>query len=84
MSRLHSHIAGIPCIISYAYTPGAPMRISGTGFGDCDPPEPPDIEFAVHDRRDRPAAWLEAKMTESDYERIELEIMKAEGDYCGP
>lgn len=83
MPKLYSHIAGIPCIISYSYTPGLPMRITGSGFGDCDPPEPPEIEFSVHDRRDRIAPWLEAKMTEADYERIELEIMKAEGGWHG-
>lgn len=84
MPKMESRISGIPCIISYSYTPGEPMRITGTGFGDCDPPEPAEIEFSVHDRRGRPAPWLESKMTEADYERIELEIMKAEGDYCGP
>lgn len=83
MPKMESRISGIPCIISYSYTPGEPMRITGTGFGDCDPPEPAEIEFSVHDRRGRPAPWLESKMTESDCERIELEIMKAEGDYCG-
>ena len=84
MPKIDSRIAGIPCIISYSYTAGAPMRITGTGYGDCDPPEPAEIEFSVHDRRDRSAPWLEAKMTEGDVERIEQEIMRAEGDYYGP
>lgn len=34
-----------------------------------------EVEFTVCDRRGRVAPWLERKMTGSDYERIESEIL---------
>jgi hypothetical protein len=33
-----------------------------------------DAEWEVLDRRGRPAAWLERKLTDADCQRIELKI----------
>jgi len=39
------------------------MRITGTGFGDAEPPEPEIFEFRLLDRKGYPAQWLEAMLT---------------------
>jgi len=39
------------------------MRITGTGFGDAEPPEPEIFEFRLLDRKGYPAKWLEAMLT---------------------
>lgn len=31
------------------YYSGKPMRITGSGFGDCEPPEPEEIDYTVYD-----------------------------------
>ena len=70
-----STVAGIPCQIEVTeYHPGTPMRITGTGFGDAEPPEPRVFEFDVLDRNGRHAPWLEKKLTTADRERIEEEF----------
>ena len=64
-------VAGIPCRCRVTfYNPGAPMRTTGSGFGDADPDEPEEFEFDILDRRGYPAAWLEAKLTDEDYDRL--------------
>jgi len=69
--RLRTRISGIPCEVDVYYEPGLPMRITGTGFGDADPPEPEYFEItAVYDRKGYPAPWLHAKLTDDDIERI--------------
>lgn len=70
-----STIAGIPCNIEVTwYKEAVPMRVTGTGFGDAEPPEPLEIEFNVLDRQLREAPWLANKMTQADKDRIEEEI----------
>ena len=64
-------VAGIPCRCRVTfYSPGAPMRTTGWGYGDADPPEPEEFEFDILDRRGYPAAWLEVKLTDNDYDRL--------------
>lgn len=46
------------------------MRITGTGFGDAEPPELEDIEYQILDRRGRPAPWLAKKLTQDDDIRL--------------
>lgn len=69
--RFSSRVAGIPCrIVVTAYQPAVPMRITGTGYGDCDPPEEVEFEFEVYDRTGYRAAWLERMVSEDDEERL--------------
>ncbi|WP_348826628.1 hypothetical protein [Halomonas sp. RT37] len=64
-------VAGIPCRCRVTfYSHGAPMRTTGWGYGDCDPDEPEEFEFDILDRRGYPAAWLEQKLTDDDYDRL--------------
>ncbi|USZ48100.1 hypothetical protein [Halomonas sp. DN3] len=64
-------VAGIPCRCQVTlYSPGVPMRTTGFGFGDADPPEPEEFEFDILDRGGYPAAWLERKLTDDDYDRL--------------
>lgn len=64
-------VSGIPCQVRVLrYWPGAPMRITGSGFGDADPPEPEEFEFELLDRHGARARWLEHKLTDCDYERL--------------
>lgn len=71
MTTFSTRVSGIPCLcrVTY-YSSYSPMRITGTGFGDADPPEPEEFEFEILDRRGRPAAWLERKLTEDDEDRL--------------
>lgn len=64
-------IAGIPCQCEVLwYQAAEPMRITGSGFGDADPPEPEEFVFRLLDRRGRPAPWLERKLTEAETDRL--------------
>lgn len=72
---MQSHVAGIPCLISYTvrgkYVPAkvdAPPEY-------CYEAEYPEVDWAVCDRRGRPAPWLARKLTQADRERIEEEIL---------
>lgn len=79
MTTFKTTVAGIPCQCHVTmYSEGLPMRITGTGLGDADPPEPPDFEFDIYDRRGRHAPWLERKLTDDDDERLYHEFMKME------
>lgn len=72
-TRVHN----IPCQCEVTgYLKALPMRITGTGFGDCEPPEPEEFEFILLDRKGRPAAWLEKYLTVDDEIRL-LEEYKA-------
>lgn len=65
--KLETRIAGIPCIVELEYH--APLS------GSFDQPEEAEgftIE-RVMDRNGRKAAWLEAKMTDVDHDRITVE-----------
>ena len=78
---IDTHVAGIPCRASLTrYSPGAPMRVTGWGFGDAEPPEPEEVEFVVLDRGGRAAPWLERKMGDDDYQRICGELIAARED----
>jgi len=74
MTEFESTVCGIPCIIrvtdyeSYvaAYTTGLPEN--------CYPSEGGCGDWEVLDRRGRPAAWLERKLTDSERSRIDDEV----------
>jgi hypothetical protein len=77
IAEIESRVAGIPCLIgvlsfdsvqgSYSYN--APSDMDYYGYTES--------EWDVLDRRGRPAAWLECKLTDDDRQRIEQEIAEA-------
>ena len=72
----HTRVGGIPCqCLVYSYYPAVPMRITGTGYGDADPPEDEVFEFRLLDRKGYPADWLERKLTNNDADRIKKEYL---------
>lgn len=68
---LKTVICGIPCQVamtagryvpgSYSYNAPSDVDFYGGWF---------DVDFAVYDRRGRPAPWLERKMTPKDVEQV--------------
>ena len=73
-----TRINGIPCQCEVTgYSPGRPMKIYGTGFGDAHPPEYPEFEFNILDRKGYKANWLQAKMTRDDKSRLQDEYEAA-------
>lgn len=79
MTTLQTQISGIPCQVEvthfYRQKPYA-----GSAW-HCDSPEDfsgfVECEFSVLDRRGRPAAWLEKKVTDADRQRIAGEVSTA-------
>ena len=70
-------INGIPTrVVVDFYAPPRPMRITGSGFGDADPPEPEEIEWHLEDPRrpGKPCAWREAILSEWDRREIECAL----------
>lgn len=66
-----TQIKGIPCICEVTrHFPYRPMRVYGSGMGDCTEPEYEYIEFDILDRKGYRARWLEAKMTKEDHQRM--------------
>ena len=64
-------VAGIPCQCEVLYYhPARPMKIFGSGKGDCEPPEPEEFEFQLLDRKGYPAPWLENKLTNSMEDKL--------------
>ena len=65
-------VAGIPCRCRVTfYSPGAPMRTHRLGIRRLPiPTEPEEFEFDILDRSGYPAAWLERKLTDDDYDRL--------------
>ena len=71
-------IAGIPCQCEVTFhMPASPMRITGTGFGDAEPPEYEEFEFTVLDRKGYKAPWLQHKLTSADASRLTEEAKAA-------
>ena len=69
--QFNTKVGGIPCVCKVTYhTPYRPMRITGSGFGDCDPPEYEEFVFSILDRKGYKANWLEKKLIPSDKERL--------------
>ena len=66
-----TYVNGIPCKCEvHSYSPYVPMRITGSGQGDADPPELEEFDFQILDRRNKPAPWLEKYLTPHDEERL--------------
>jgi len=72
----HTYVAGIPCqCLVYSYQESIPMRVTGTGYGDAEPPEPETFGFRLLDRKGYPARWLENKLTGGDTSRLLQEYL---------
>lgn len=73
-----TRVHGIPCQCKVVqYYPALPMRITGSGFGDADPPEPKEIQIQLLDRKGREAPWLERKLKDEDIQRLHEEAEAA-------
>lgn len=71
MDIFESRVAGIPCQIEVlTYYPARPMRVTGSGYGDADPPEDEFFEYQLLDRKGYLAPWLEKKLTQDDEARL--------------
>lgn len=69
---------GLPVLaVAARFSPGSPMRVTGTGFGDAEPPEPAEVEIRIEDPRrpGRPDRWREALITSGEWDRIENELI---------
>jgi len=71
--QIDTRISGIPCIVECVYFFKQPA-LGPNCDSDWDANGYTDIEFAVLDRRGRPAPWLERKMTTDDVARIKALI----------
>ena len=77
LAEIESNVAGIPCLIGVtefssvrgSYSHNAPSDMDYYGYTESD--------WEVLDRRGRPAAWLDRKLTGADRCRIEREIEEA-------
>lgn len=75
-----THVNSIPCQCEVLYyRPGVPMRITGSGFGDADPPEPPEFEFRLLDMKGYPAKWLDRHVTDQVETQLFNEFLTKSG-----
>lgn len=71
---------GQPVVIDvFHYKRECPMRITGTGFGDADPPEPEELEFDVLDANCLPCPTLAEKIDDAEELRILAYYKKLRG-----
>ena len=80
-----TRVNGIPCVCKVLeYTPYIPMQVYGPGMGDAHPPESEVFEFALLDRSNKPAPWLEKYVTEAVSDRLleEYRIMELADYYA--
>lgn len=67
----NTQVNGIPCRCQVLYyEPPVPMRITGPGMGDADPPEGAVFDFQILDRKGYKAAWLEKYLTDEVADRL--------------
>lgn len=74
----YTNIGGIPCgIVVDSFTPAREWRqhtFPGAGPGDCDAPEPEEVEFTITDTKGYPAGdWLTSK---ADMGQLECEVIE--------
>jgi hypothetical protein len=78
-----TRIQGIPAgvLVTY-YKPEKPWNqrvFEGAGAGDCDPPEPAEIELRILDRQGYLAEWLENKMSDLEWREVRDEALARAG-----
>lgn len=71
-------VDGTPALAEVTfYSPPLPMRITGCGFGDADPPEYEELEFIIRDKDGGEDDWLESKLEDQEvYEDVQQQILK--------
>lgn len=74
IAEIESRVAGIPCIIGVTEYQCVKGSYSYHADSDWDYYGYTDCSFEVLDRRGRPAAWLERKLTDKITREIEKEI----------
>jgi hypothetical protein len=77
LAEIESTVAGIPCLIGVTEFSSVRGSYSYHADSDMDYYGYTESEWVVLDRRGRPAAWLERKLTDADRCRIEQEIAEA-------
>jgi hypothetical protein len=77
IAEIESRVAGIPCLIGVTHFDSVSGSYSYNAPSDMDYYGYSESEWDVLDRRGRPAAWLERKLTDDDRQRIEQEIAEA-------
>lgn len=77
MTEIESRVAGIPCIIRVTHFESVRGSYNYNAPSDMDYYGYTESEWEVLDRRGRPAAWLERKLTDADRSRIDQEIEEA-------
>jgi hypothetical protein len=77
ITEIESRVAGIPCLIGVTHFDSVQGSYSYNAASDMDYYGYSESEWDVLDRRGRPAAWLERKLTDDDRQRIEQEIAEA-------
>ena len=75
LTKIESHIKGIPCIISVTSYHHQKGSLSYNAPSDLDYYGYIEVEFNVLDRKGYKAPWLERKLTDDEIERIEREIV---------
>lgn len=69
-------INGIPCQCQVReYHAYIPPRITGSGYGDIDPPDEECFDFAILDRKGHAAPWLHKYLTPEDEVRLMKEYL---------
>jgi len=74
LAEIESTVAGIPCLIGVTEFNSVRGSYSYHADSDMDYYGYTESEWVVLDRRGRPAAWLERKLTEAERSRIEQEV----------
>lgn len=82
IAEIESRIAGIPCLICVTHFNSVRGSYSYNAPSDMDYYGYTESEWEVLDRRGRPAAWIERKMTGADQSRIEQEIADHMTEEC--
>jgi hypothetical protein len=74
LAEIESTVAGIPCLIGVTEFSSVRGSYSYHADSDMDYYGYTESEWVVLDRRGRPAAWLERKLTDAECSRIEQEV----------
>lgn len=78
IDQFDHHVAGIPCQVGVThFFRQAPWKGSAhTAPSDMDYYGYTEMEYDILDRRGRPAAWLERKLTDRERSRIDEEVFE--------
>jgi hypothetical protein len=77
LAEIESTVSGIPCLIGVTEFSSVRGSYSYHADSDMDYYGYTESEWVVLDRRGRPAAWLERKLTDAERSRIEQEVAEA-------